>query len=241
LKGASRADGVPEEEACVAYRQLCAVAFVMFGLVGVACGGDTTGSAAQPGPGDGAPPSADDAPPSSSDEAPPSSDDAPPSSADTPPGSADSPGGNGGRIQQLCEDACRVLEQISQCPGNELDPMTRQACDSGACAMAIDPAVPIPCLDQIESLFDCFTRLPNVCMPTEQQAQQCVAELESFSQCAEQQEPPVIDEPPQGPICDATAECQRCPDDCSECLCDNADLGADALTFCSDVCPTTAN
>src|SRR5688572_2368938 len=111
----------------------------MFGLVSVACGGDTTGTAAQAGPSDGAPPSAEDPPPSSSDDSPPSSEDSPPASADTPPGSSDSPGGSGGRIQQLCEDACRVLDQLAQCPGAEPQPMSQEVCRNGGCSMAVDP------------------------------------------------------------------------------------------------------
>jgi hypothetical protein len=221
----------------VAYRQLCAVAFVMLGFAGVACGGNTSGTAADPGPSDGAPPSADDQPPTSSDQVPPSSDDAPPSSADTPPGSADD---GGGRIRRLCESACQVLEALSECEdGMQIDPMSTEVCRNGGCSMAVDPGVQIPCLDQLEGLFGCIARLPNVCMPTEEQQMVCAAQVESFSECAEEQEPPNPDPDPDPPTCMAPS-CNCGGEACAECFCENADLtGAELLEFCADECPMT--
>jgi len=210
----------------------------MFGFAGVACGGNTSGTAADPGPSDGAPPSADDQPPSSSDQAPPSSDDAPPSSADTPPGSADSPG-VGGRLRQLCEDACQVLGRLSQCPEG-MDIEGSEVCDNGGCAMAMDPGVEIQCLDQIEGLFACIARLPDICMPTEEQAMVCLDQVEAFSQCAETIEPNEPDpQDPDPPTCMAPS-CNCGGEACAECFCENADLtGADLLDACADACPMT--
>jgi hypothetical protein len=219
----------------VAYRQLCAVAFVMFGLAGGGCGGNTAGSASGPDTSDDAPPSADDPAPSGSDDSPPSSDDSPPSSPDTPPSSPDSPpGGGGGRIQQLCEQACELLDSLSECPDFE-PPMGQDVCDSGACSMAVDPGVDIPCLNQLEGLFACVNRIPNVCMPSEQQAQVCRAEAEAFGECAEDVEPPDTDpDPVPNPNAMCGADCQDCPTPFSECVCVNPDLTpAEALEFCS--------
>jgi hypothetical protein len=206
----------------------------MFGLAGGGCGGNTAGSAGGPDTNDAAPPSADDPAPRGADDTPPSSDDAPPSSADTPPSSADTPpGGGGGRIQRLCEDACRLLDSLSECP--EFDPpMGQDVCDRGACAMAVDPGVDIPCLDQLEGLFGCVSRLPNVCMPSQAQAEICASEVEAFGECAEDIEPDTDPVPNPNGMC--TADCQRCPTPCNECLCENADLGVEALEFCSDEC-----
>lgn len=223
----------------MAYRQLCAVAFLMLGFAGVACGGNTSASAADPTPSDDAPPSADDQPPSNSDQVPPSADDQPPSSSDTPPSSPDSPGGGGGRIQQLCEDACVVLGRLSECEdGPEIDPMSNEVCRNGGCSMAVDPGVEVPCLDQLEGLFGCIARLPNVCMPTQEQQEVCADQVEAFSECAEDQEPPNPDPDPDPdpPNC-MPPSCNCSGEACSECLCENADLGAEALQFCSDVCP----
>lgn len=221
----------------MAYRQLYAVAFLMLGMAGVACGGDTTGSAAAPGPSDDAPPSADDQPPSSADDAPPSADDAPPSGADAPPGGADSPG-SGGRIQQLCEDACQLLEHLAQCPqGMEIDGMSLEVCRSGGCSMAVDPGVEVQCLAELEGLFGCVANLPNVCMPSQEQAMACLDQVKSFSECAVDIEPSDPDPDPDPPTCMAPS-CNCGGQACAECYCENADLaGADLLAFCADVCP----
>jgi hypothetical protein len=229
----------PKRRLCVAYRQLCAAAFVMFGL-SVACGGGTASSAVDPNVDDPSPPSADDPPPSSSDDSPPSSDDSPPSNPDTPPGNTDSPGGGGGRIQQLCESACEVLERLSDCPdGMEIDPMSREVCDNGGCSMAVDPGEQVECLDQLEGLFGCIARLPDVCMPSQEQAMVCLGEVEAFSDCAEDVDPDPVDPDPVDPdpqTCMAPS-CNCGGEACAECFCENADLGADALEFCADVCP----
>ena len=219
----------------MAYRQLCAVALVTFGLLGVGCAGNSGGSAADPAPSDEAPPSADDTPPSGSEDAPPSSDDAPPSSSETPPGSADN---HGGRIRQLCESACQVIDKIRECVPDGMGVMGGEVCSNGGCSMAVDPGVMIPCIDQIEAMFGCIAGLPDVCV--DEQAEQCTDEVQAYQAC-------VGEEPGPGPgpgpdpndECMPETGCFECADTCDECLCDNAELGEDAaaelcLTECAN-------
>jgi hypothetical protein len=205
---------------------------VFLGLTGVACGGNTLGTQDSPPSNDGTPPSADDSPPGSADDPPSNSDDTPPTSSDdTPPGGADAPPG-GGRLQQLCEDACKVLAALSECDAEGVDVMTDEICENDGCAAAAEaPATEVPCLDQIEALFGCIANLPDVCMPTEQQAEQCRDDVEAFSECAEQQEP--IDQPNPAEMCTPAGDCE-CPTECASCFCENP--GAAGSDACTDIC-----
>lgn len=210
----------------MAYRQLGALAFVMLGWAGAACGGET-------GSGPAVPETADEAP-GSPDGAPPSADGAPPSSTEAPPVSAD-----GDQLQQLCEEACDVFAAIADCPGAMAEFDGRSLCEDNACATAAAPAGPVPCLNEIEGLFRCVASLPDICMPSEEQAAQCLDEVESFSGCVGSVEPGDTNGEPSTPnpsgICQPDT-CNDCPTACTECTCENADLGADVLEACAEEC-----
>lgn len=220
----------------MAYRQLCAAAFVVFVTVAAGCSGNTTGGDGAPTPDDSVPPSADDSPPNSADDSPPSADDEPDNADDGPSRSPDAPAGGGGRLQRLCEDACRVLENLSECEdGDELDPMVSEVCENNGCAAAAQaPPAEIPCIDQIEALFGCFADLSDVCMPTQAQAQACLDEAESFGDCARDVDPgqnPDPDPPNTGDMCTEENFCQ-CDSVCETCQCSNPDEPAQCDALC---------
>lgn len=218
----------------MAYRQFRAAAFVVFAVVVAGCGGNSIGGDGAPSTNDSVPPSADDPPPNSADDSPPSSDDAPPSADDAPPSNPEAPAGGGGRLQRLCEDACRVLENLAECEGgDELDPMATEICRNNGCAAAAEaPPAEIPCIDQIEGLFGCFADLSDTCMPTEEQAQECLDEAEAFSECADDVDPGQEPDPPnQGNTCTEEDFCQ-CDSLCDTCRCSNADNTSQCDALC---------
>ena len=219
----------------MAYRQLSAVAFVVLGLVSTGCGkGTTLGAADADGTSDTPPASADDSPPSGADDAPPNSDDTPPASADDAPPTNPGAAPGGGALRELCEDACEVLTAIAECQdGEDIDPMAREICSNNGCAEAANTTEVIPCLAEIEGLFNCFANLPNICMPTEQQQAQCQGDAMAFSACAGEQEPP-IDEPTPTERCTMEMGCQ-CLTDCASCQCA---LGPDGAAQCASICET---
>jgi len=198
---------------------------VGLGLVG--CGGNSASSAADPATNDLAPGNPD-APPSGADDSPPSSDDTPPGNADTPPGSTDSPGGS---LQSLCEDVCQFFEDVSECVDEEPDVMDLDELCSGGCAMLPEPSEPIPCLQEMEAMFDCILGLGSLCSGGggEAQAAMCQDEATRYSDCAEDEGVPV--EGP-GDLCTMENDCQCGGDLCETCQCVSPDRPQDCASVC---------
>lgn len=217
----------------MAYRQFRAAALVVFAVVVAGCGGNSIGGDGAPTTNDSVPPSADDPPPNSADDSPPSDEDSvPPSADDDPPSSPDA--APGGRLQRLCEEACRVFENLAECEGGEdLDPMASEICRNNGCAAAAEaPPAEIPCLDQIEGLFECFADLSDSCMPSQAEAEQCLDEVEAFGECAEDVDPGQDPDPPnQGNTCTEEDFCQ-CDSLCDTCRCSNPDDTAQCDALC---------
>jgi hypothetical protein len=219
----------------VAYRQLCAVTFVMLGLVAVGCGGNTTTTAGgSASPGDQQPPTNHDQAPSSSDK-PPSASDQAPASGTTPPSSADSPagGGGGGHLGQLCQQLCSSLAGVADRCSNGMSVFGMDK----VCSKANTCQVPanFPCQNEAAALFSCLIdNLDALCVhgtdssgqggsqgqqgpaPT---ATTCQDVLKTFTSCAAANAPPTpTPGTGTGKNCTSAGGCD-CPNNCMKCQC----------------------
>ena len=242
----------------MAYRQLCAVTFLAFGMVASACGGNTQASAGGGSSPETQPPSSSDQAPGTSDQAPSNSDQAP-TSTDTPPGSADDTAGTGGsgRVGQLCQQVCSSVEKLA----NECSRGMSEIGMIGLCSEKIDCKVPVnfPCTDEVGDLLACFfENLALICKATPidnqgsggtdafpapnpdppQNEEACKDAFKSFESCAERNNlTGDMGMMMQPRTCAPGVGCDGCPDECTKCQCE-AGTDLTELSKCVERCPT---
>lgn len=243
----------------MAYRQLCAVTLLAFGMVASACGGGTASGQSGGSPETQPPGNADQAPSvGSGDQAPTNSDQAP-TNSDTPPGSADDTAGTGGsgKLSQLCDQVCTAVQKLAnECSGGMEGGDTVRS----LCSEKIDCKVPVnmPCVDEVGDFFTCFLdNLALVCkarpvdgdgtggtdaFPAPQQggdAKFCEDSVKKLAACAEANHLSTDDMGQMmnpGPTGDCKApSCTGCADDCAECNC-FFDGSSAKETLCADSC-----
>lgn len=247
VSGALRAGVRPFcEEACVAYRQLCAVTFAAVGLFIAACGGESTtatkgGAATDSGK---QPPINGDQPTNSASDTPPANGDAPPTSTQRPPASSDTPAGTGG-VGVVCQRFCKAVSDLGERCGS--DAMSSVGMDDVCDDLKCEGIPPTPCDTELVGVFDCaLDLLEQVCSAAQPSSPGsgggagagkpsstdiCTKELAAVQECAkangldtgsDDDEGDNGDGPPKmmpAVSCSPAGGCGNCGTACATCLC----------------------
>jgi hypothetical protein len=224
LNDAARAGARPEtRRLCVAYRQLFAVTFAALGLVTVGCGSGSAGAVATDAE-EQQPPANQDQPPTNGDQA--------PINRDQPPRTSGGLPGGGGSAVGACQAFCSSVAGLD-CKGGGVNQAARLVCGTG-CKI---PAEDVACEGQIAAAIGCLQGVVGLCTDAldPKADKSCEAEFQAIDACEEQHQPP--DEGQENAATCTKARGCDCATPCEVCVCQAADLAAQAACLTGACAP----